>query len=227
MSDRWTRCKLLLGFALVAGASACSPSIRHRVLTFFVDGVPEPGAELTVGYPVESHAIAGLPGPDVVLDTRVSRTRPRARTVYYAHPPYRENRCGSCHNPQDGQVQRSPEEGLCLTCHEELARKPTFLHGPVAVNACTFCHHHHASTYPKLLLVDPTVICFRCHEEDNLTTGPHHDTRAHDTGVHDTGVHDTRVHEDRSTQPCLQCHDPHGGGDRFFLKTFVSRPEHR
>ena len=196
MSKTWTRCKLLLFFAFVAGASACAPSVRHRVLTFFVDGVPEPGAEPTVGYPVDSHAMVGPPGQE-------AEASPRARTVHYAHPPYRENRCGSCHNPQDGQVQRSPEEGLCLTCHGELARKPTFLHGPVAVNACTFCHHHHTSTYPNLLLEDPAVICFGCHEEDDLTTGPHH--------------------EDRSTQPCLQCHDPHGGSDRFFLKTLVSK----
>ena len=202
MSNKWTPGKLLLGLALAAGVSACAPSVRHSVLTFLFDGVPEPGAEPIVGYPVESHAMIGPSGQE-------ADTRPRARVVYYAHPPYAENRCGACHNPQDGQVQRSPEEGLCLTCHAELAREPKFLHGPVAVNACTFCHHHHTSTYPKLLLEDPATLCFGCHEEDDLTTGPHHDTG---------------VHEDRGTQPCLQCHDPHGGSDRFFLKTLVSTP---
>lgn len=191
MSTRSTLGRFLLGLALAAGASACAPTVRHGVLTFFFDGVPEPGAEPTVGYPVESQPMVGPAG-------REAATGPRARTVHYAHPPYRENRCGTCHNVQDGQLQRSPEEGLCLTCHSELAREPTFLHGPVAVNACTFCHHHHTSIYPQLLLEDPATICFGCHEEDDLTTGPHH--------------------EERSTQPCLQCHDPHGGSDRFFLR---------
>ncbi len=192
MWNRWLRGKTVIGIVFVVGATACAPSLRHGVLTFFFDGVPEPGAEPEVGYPARPGRALGPSEDDLPAE-------PEVRRVVYSHPPYRENRCGSCHNKEDGQVHRSPEEGLCLTCHAELVRTPKFLHGPVAANACAFCHHHHASTYPKLLLDDPLTICFGCHEEDDLTTGAHH--------------------ANRDTQPCLLCHDPHGGGERFFLKS--------
>lgn len=197
--SKWARGKMLIGLALVVAVSACAPDVRYRVLTFFFDGVPEPGAKSAHGYPIED---GNLPGPS----DDGAASGPSARVVYYSHPPYRENRCSSCHNSDDGQVLRSPEEGLCLACHGELVQKPAFLHGPVAVNACSFCHHHHVSTYPNLLLDDPIDICFRCHDEDDLTTGPHHQGR------------DTQPNSASSAGPCLQCHDPHGGDDRFFLK---------
>jgi predicted CXXCH cytochrome family protein len=118
--------------------------------------------------------------------------------VFHNHPPYREGRCRTCHNPDDGQLFRTLQEGLCQTCHPDIPGETGYVHGPVAVNDCLFCHHYHRSQNPKLLLGDAKATCFRCHKRDSLTAGQYH----------------ARIEE----QGCLTCHDPHQGNNPFFLK---------
>ena len=169
--------------------TACSHRpTRYRVLRFFLDGVPEPGAKPTIGYASSSEASR----------FEVERQRRTPNVEIFAHTPYRENRCGSCHNPETGELVRSLERGLCLNCHASLIREVKYAHGPAAVHACSFCHHHHTARYEFLLLRPPNDTCFRCHDKDDLTTGAHHEGIEHQT--------------------CINCHDPHGGDDRFFLK---------
>jgi predicted CXXCH cytochrome family protein len=67
----------------------------------------------------------------------------------------------------------------------------------VAVNGCLACHLYHKSEYPGVLVADAQTLCFHCHEEDAMRTDKHHAT----------------IEQDR----CIDCHDPHGGDDRFFL----------
>lgn len=93
---------------------------------------------------------------------------------------------------------RSLEEGLCVSCHRPLVADVTYLHGPVVVNDCTFCHHYHGSPHPKMLLDDPADLCFRCHDSDDLTQEDHHAAI--------------------EGELCFTCHDPHGADNRFFLK---------
>jgi predicted CXXCH cytochrome family protein len=123
--------------------------------------------------------------------------RPEPLLRYIAHPPYRDNQCGRCHDPQGGQLHTTIQEGLCLVCHAKVAAEPKYLHGPVAVNDCGVCHHYHESRHPNLLLTDATATCLVCHDRDDLTTGDHH--------------------ADLERRTCIECHNPHGGSDRFFL----------
>lgn len=169
---------------------ACYTPVRYRVLTFFFDGVPEPGTAVTVGYAPPTKARKEEPGTPPKLQAA-------ARDVF-AHPPYRDGRCGSCHNIRTGQLYRTPQEGLCQGCHTDIPGQAKYVHGPVALSYCLFCHHHHTSAYPKVLHGDVTATCFRCHQREDLTEGPHHETIG--------------------TQQCTVCHNPHGGADRFFLK---------
>jgi len=179
---------------VVLAGAACSEPTRYRVLTFFFDGVPKPGQTPPKGYVA--------PNPPELEDLRPSTEEPtgKGRTMY-AHAPYRENRCGSCHNATTGELSRPPTQGLCTACHRELTAALRYVHGPVAVNECLLCHHAHGSAYPRLLLAEATALCLRCHERGDLTSGDHH----------------AEV-ESASGDKCVECHNPHGGGDAFFLK---------
>lgn len=177
--------------AVVGGTlalAACSPTTRYRVLSFFLDGVPPPQAPgaVTAPTPLTPEQTAAAPTPAL----------PPARFI--PHTPYRENRCDGCHDAESGQLIRTVQEGLCLNCHGELVSEPAFVHGPVAVNDCTVCHHYHAAPFPKLLLAEPTPTCLTCHDRADLSAGGHHATI--------------------EQQSCTECHDPHGGENRFFVK---------
>mgnify|MGYP001560738352 FL=1 len=168
--------------------AACSPTTRHRVLSFFFDGVPQPAsAPATSGAvtPESAAAVEPASGP-----TPVQR--------FFAHTPYRDNRCGGCHDFESGQLVRSVQDGLCLNCHSPIKASLRYVHGPVAVDDCTSCHHYHYASFPNLLLRNPTDTCLECHDRGDLGPGDHHATIG--------------------PQGCVACHHPHGGEDRFFLK---------
>ncbi|MBI4716973.1 MAG: hypothetical protein HY763_04155 [Planctomycetes bacterium] len=187
MAERRICVILSVSATLVA---ACTTVNRYKVLSFFFDGVPPPGATPERGY-----AAPGRPG-EVIAPGGAGEAPPRP--TIYTHAPFRENRCGRCHDMETGQLFKSPGDGLCLTCHATVPGDVPYVHGPVAVKDCLFCHHYHVSSYPKLLLADPTATCLQCHDGDDLTPGPHH------------------ANLERTT--CVACHEPHGGHDRFFLK---------
>ncbi len=179
-----------LGAFLVATAIAasCSRPARYRVLSFFFDGVPDPCAPAESDVQAEG-ATTGTDGETTVVP---------AKPAFYNHPPYWENRCGTCHDINGGGIFRSPEEGLCQACHSDLPGDARYVHGPVAVSSCLVCHHYHRSPYPKVLLEDPADICAGCHKPADLTDGAYHASV-----------------EDRV---CIDCHDPHAGENRFFVK---------
>lgn len=129
--------------------------------------------------------------------TSADANRAKTRT-YYTHPLFWENRCGSCHDA-DGRLLRTVREGLCRECHfQKPEDRKKHYHGPVAVNDCLACHRLHRSPYEKILIADPQELCSYCHEKKELVQDRHHATMDKD--------------------PCIKCHDPHGGDDRFYLK---------
>jgi predicted CXXCH cytochrome family protein len=181
---------LALALAALSVAAACSESTGYRIKRFFFDGVPKPGETPSIGYEPP-------PGRSV---EQAAPQKPPARKVakkIYSHTPYRKNRCAGCHSFQTGELIRRPEQGLCRSCHG-LPRDYVYEHGPAAVNACLLCHHHHASVHPKAVLDEIPALCYRCHKIEDLTRGEHH--------------------KQLETSNCLECHDPHGGDDRFFLR---------
>jgi len=174
--------------SVLAVCTACSETTRYRVMSFFLDGVPPPGSRITPTDPGTKTPPEG---------EAVGSGQPAPPVRLFAHTPYRENRCQGCHDADSGQLTRTVRDGLCRTCHSKLVAT-AFVHGPAAVSDCTVCHHHHAAPFQKLLLVDATATCLNCHERDDLSTGEHH-----------TGIH---------RRACTDCHDPHGGTNRFFVK---------
>jgi len=180
---------------VVALGSACAETDRHRVLTFFFEGVPTPGQEQAadqVEGPVEPETLT--------LAERLALANRRREFITYMHEPFAKHECVECHNMYDGGKVKKLAGGLCISCHEELLKEKVHVHGPVAVGACLQCHHHHQSKLEFLLLDEPETLCLGCHLQSSLEDDEYHDQ----IGVSPDG--------------CLECHDPHGGDNNLFLK---------
>ncbi len=195
---------IVLGWLLLPGiilGLACTEAQRYRTLCFFFDGVPVPGSRVEA--PSE-------PDPtELDADALVQETAPAEELpptpepepqpgAIRRHPPYRDYRCGSCHDTSSGRLLRTPQEGLCRQCHENVPGDLRYVHGPVAVDACLFCHHPHGGQFAMQLRAEPADVCLRCHDADDVREGAHH-------AVLDESA-------------CTDCHSGHGGSERFFLK---------
>jgi predicted CXXCH cytochrome family protein len=114
------------------------------------------------------------------------------------HPPYAEKRCDDCHdkNTDSGFVVAAKD--LCNVCHPDFI-KGAYSHGPAAVGSCLACHAPHNSQYQSLLKKPIGELCENCHQEKRLAMK-----------LHDTVKSKKMV--------CTDCHNPHGGNNRFFLE---------
>jgi len=182
------------------GLPACVEVVGYDVANFFFDGVPNPNAskqEEKNRTPSERSRAAQAHVKKVLAGTRPRST----------HKPYKKaGGCTACHafgggfSRQGGglALRKTVREGLCSTCHTSVAGDVAYVHGPVAVNACTYCHHPHFSSQPHLLREPVADLCTSCHDDPDLMASP--------------------AHEGEKGKECLACHDPHGSDRRFFLK---------
>lgn len=164
MTERRALVRLTVSLAAAGLLVACTAQSRYRVLSFFFDGVPEPGS-------------AGKPSRIGEMEEGSRELRPareRGR-IMHAHPPYEDGLCRECHNPDNGLLHKTVEGGLCQMCHPDVPSEVGFLHGPVAINDCLECHDPHQTEHRPLLRAAPGVICFRCHKRTDLTEGGHHE----------------------------------------------------
>lgn len=177
--------------------TGCSdPVARYKVLSTIFDGVPSlpPAGEMCSQYYQEPEVAEGA-GRDMVTVGNQS-----AEKAGSSHQPYREKLCRDCHsnnkNVNAGLI--APKRELCGVCHKDFIRGHN-IHGPVAVGDCLACHLPHSSKYPSLLKADPDAICATCHQESRLAAA----------------MHDRFLVK---TISCGECHDPHAGDARYFLK---------
>ena len=112
---------------------ACSPEQRYSVLSVIFDGVPRPGDA-----PDETARVS----PQFI---GFEAARPSARLKLFRHQPTLNDRCDNCH-PQDRLWlgETFDRDGGCFNCHEhdvfqDKLNRYSFLHGPVAVQACLAC----------------------------------------------------------------------------------------
>jgi predicted CXXCH cytochrome family protein len=184
---------VVVSAAVCLGFLSCMPEERHRVLTFFFDGVPplHPGegtAQLSTTNSSGAPATKGGP--------RAAVSAPEASE----HKPGREGtQCGACHDPRSANQLLKPLGQLCNSCHERETHEFHRMHGPVAFGDCAACHEAHRSPYKHLVKAPTPKLCFFCHEHTPAGEKPLGCTRASDE------------------VNCLTCHDPHGGADPVFL----------
>ena len=171
-----TGCLAIAGLFLGCG---WTPAQRYSLLSFFVDGVPDPNA-LEV---VEDGQDVGHHQPVHTVST---------------HEPYVEKNCDPCHSSAFGAQIRAPDSRVCRQCHEQVPAQYAVMHGPVAAEACLWCHVGHQSKLPHLLRKPDNELCTTCHQQESAI-GP------------------SPAHQDR-TQPCLTCHSAHGSKYEHMLR---------
>ncbi|MBU5614525.1 cytochrome c3 family protein [Geomonas azotofigens] len=191
MSSLFSRSILaLVAVALLCG---CEPAATHRFLTTFFDEVPAlPPVEQYCEEVLEQKAARAESGKGATAQAPVYQPS--------IHPPYAEKRCNGCHEAEKTTISGllKPETELCFMCHPNIL-KHRYAHGPAAEGECLGCHLPHEGSYPSLLARDPLKLCQKCHSEERSAAGMHDKIQA-------KGVR------------CIDCHDPHSGDSRYFLK---------
>jgi predicted CXXCH cytochrome family protein len=124
----------------------------------------------------------------------------------FLHPPFADKSCEMCHAPaKDGKVvlTQADAKSLCLTCHDEQAKKietAKVPHPGAQAGDCLDCHNPHASPQPGLPKTDAVSICLGCHADV---------AEAGKKKVH---------HQPAFTQGCATCHEGHGSNNEHLLR---------
>lgn len=170
--------------------TGCSNARHHKTLAFFFDGVPDPADSAR-------HSSDTLAKPSKFSGANRPPRRDEVQTLV-VHPPYKQQKCATCHEmAATGQAHKKQPE-LCYGCHADFGKKFPTLHGPVASGYCTACHNPHMSQNKMLLQRAGRALCLNCHEEAPLLLMP--------------------VHRESVSAICTECHDPHGGDGLNLLK---------
>ncbi|MFQ5653550.1 MAG: cytochrome c3 family protein [Planctomycetota bacterium] len=192
----------------------CTPQRRYDLLSFFLDGVPDPSA---------APARQAGDGPRQLPRTSGERIQALGYelpvVIYTVHQPYEEKECDACHltpRRRRGSEQapaplamgpallRMPLNELCFSCHS-FERKHK--HGPAAAGGCTLCHYYHKGPNPGLLITrEPRSLCVRCHLVQGLEK----------RGFHQEGDLE---------EECITCHDPHESDEAYLLREKPARLE--
>jgi predicted CXXCH cytochrome family protein len=180
-------------FVLILAAS-CDPVKKHKILTFFFDGVPPLGGEkIKAGDSNE-------PGR-----TNEAQNGSQPAIIWYTHEPMKD--CGNCHEDIQKKgsfilperITKQPVPELCFKCHPDDKESYASVHGPVAVGQCLICHEKHKSTIKHLLKMPEPGLCYKCHNESEIIS--------------------VNGHEKADLSACTTCHDAHKSCDKKLLKT--------
>lgn len=173
--------------------TGCNPPSQQNWTSFLFDGVPAPP-------PPDQYCSAWLAAKNGTANgssagkTDGSAIRPKGSV----HLPYQEKRCDDCHDRTKGTGLRMSKNQLCFKCHDYII-KGAFAHAPAVSGECLSCHLPHDSTLPSLLKRENGKLCGTCHTEQRGYVSLHHKVA-------------------QKNIPCYDCHSPHAGDNRYFLK---------
>jgi len=158
---------LVIVSTMLALMVSCDDAQRHKLFTYFFDGVPPLTDES------DAHAPSGADRGRV--------------SVRYEHPSGKE--CNNCHVA--GQRRKSlemlsmaqvnlvsPVPGLCYNCHTDYSNTGVVVHGPVAVGQCLFCHDPHQAPNRYLLKRAVPQLCYLCHDRQMIESIADHPSDA-------------------------------------------------
>ena len=168
----------------------CSATSSRNVASFIFDGVPAPPDP-------EEYCASWVAARQGQSSSARKEGKPAAATGS-SHPPYAEKRCNDCHDTTKEGGLAAPKDKLCFLCHDDFL-KGAYAHAPAVAGNCLACHQPHDSVFPFLLKMDRAKLCDSCHVQQRLAPGLH--SRVAKSGL-----------------LCTDCHDPHAGSARYFLK---------
>ncbi len=188
----------IIGFVSMFLISCSDPVQRHKTLTFFFDGVPPLTTETTGGKIERPRPDSG---PDKAEEGEKGEEKQK-KEVWYVHQPVTQD-CNVCHKRMEKGQWALPEfnkkpPALCYDCHDEPAKAKGFVHGPVAVGECLFCHTPHRSPNKYLLKEKDPELCYKCHQKPWITA--------------------LSGHSGEDLSGCLSCHEGHAGATISLLK---------
>ena len=198
VKKRIIRNSIILAGILLAVVSGCDRGARHKVLTFFFEGVPPLDADRQAAItktPVEESPTVAVEPVKITRQTRPS-----------GHKPARD--CNQCHREIGSRNRNNltrPLPDLCHSCHTDYSAASGYLHGPVAVGDCLVCHEHHNSRYARLQEAPQPDLCYVCHLQEDIGS--------------------IADHRDKQHEICTECHDPHMGSTRNLLKSRLESPD--
>jgi len=170
----------------------CSEEKKHDILTFLFDGVPPLGQKKS-----ESELVNA--------DFRITSQVPEG-PVWYVHEPRKD--CTNCHdksrqkNMSPQTYLKAPVPQLCYNCHSDYSSNQ-YVHGPVAVGQCLYCHNPHASQIKHLLVESEPELCYKCHDQYAVELIPGHFSK--------------------QMSICTNCHNPHSSSIRSLLRVEPNR----
>lgn len=161
---------------------SCDKVKRHKVLTFFFDGVPPLGL--------------------AYLDPNSAEFAEAQKLQQAAQKGSKHDTgedCDFCHGGGTASVElvANPPE-LCYSCHENENASSAYVHGPVTVGDCLFCHMPHESSNLHLLIKKIPDLCYMCHDVEAIKLIDNHSTELYSI--------------------CNNCHGSHAGSEKYFLK---------
>jgi predicted CXXCH cytochrome family protein len=144
---------------------SCDEVEHYKTLSFFFDGVPPPTQE-------------GLQEELVNANFQESAQK-SPKQLWYVHEPQKD--CTLCHGRRRQQRGFSlqvrltaPVPKLCYGCHADYTVSASFVHGPVAIGQCLFCHNPHKSKIEHLLKEPEPKLCYLCHDINTVELIPAH-----------------------------------------------------
>lgn len=167
---------------------SCDEVERHKTLSFFFDGVPPLGTEVLQEEFLDANS------PEKIQTGRTN--------AWYVHEPRKD--CSNCHSSRrqrsfSSQIYlTAPVPELCYNCHNEYAKSSSYVHGPVAVGQCLFCHNPHKSKIEHLLTVSEPGLCYLCHDVDTIEL--------------------ITAHSPEKLSTCTNCHNAHASSNKALLK---------
>lgn len=194
-------CNLFVSVGVLLIMISCSPDTRYLILNTLIDGVPDKDeyfgrVEEVAEEAREDSTQISDKGPGQ-LTARETTAVPERRGS--KHQPFADRNCSVCHNIGKGNALVMAADKLCYSCHPDYEHLSGYLHGPVAVSACSACHDAHESKEDHLLARAGDRLCTFCHKNVGDTYSSDHRALA------ETG--------------CLSCHRPHSDDNsRFFLR---------
>jgi len=142
----------------------------------------------------------------VILNILHNPTLPKEMTyrLYRSHGMVTRKDCFACHDERARSFSIATADGeLCARCHDRLPAAK-FIHGPVAIGACTVCHDPHGQTNPAFLTASGEALCFHCHVEEEALKHLAKLPSGSGGSAREKG--------------CIFCHDPHQSDRKFLLR---------
>ena len=167
---------------------SCDEVKHHDALTFFFDGVPPLRPGMLQEGPLDSDSIEPVQAGQ--------------KPAWYVHEPRKD--CSNCHGKRKQRSFSSqtyltaPVPKLCYDCHTDYTVSASFVHGPVAVGQCLFCHNPHKSKIEHLLIAAEPGLCYQCHDVDTIEL--------------------IAAHLPKQLSACTDCHYAHASSTKGLLK---------